>query len=165
MSSTAPQAVLCGETVSPHVLGLIDEVERKLQCGEIASAHALLNKHAGESSWISNAIGVCHLRENQPRAAQTIFQSVATDGGFLRHDMPAAFRLNLGVSRLLLRNFAGFEAALKSVDRRNCPVATKYLLAYHAWLKLHTLGERLRFAFTRESERPFALDFPPGELR
>jgi hypothetical protein len=161
----APQAVLGGETLSADVLRLIDEADRKLQAGEIASALTLLNKHASESPWIVNAIGVCSLRDNHLRAVQTIFQSLATDGGFLRRDVPGVFCLNLGISRLLQRNFTGFEAALKVIDRRTCPAATKYLSQYRSWQKSHTLGERLRFTFTRESDRPFSLDFPPGELR
>jgi len=165
MSSSAPHVVSGGGAASAHVLQLIDQVELKLHGGEIASALALLQRHATESPWIRNAIGVCRLREDQPRAAQMIFQDLATDGGFLRQDVPPIFCLNLAVARLLQRNFIGFEAAMKVIKISRCPAATKYLSCYRTWLKSHTLGQRLWFTFTRESERPFSFDFPPGELR
>jgi hypothetical protein len=165
MSSSAPHPVSGPETVSPEIRHLLDEVERKLQSGEVTAALTLLNKHGERSPWVSNAIGVCRLRDHQPGAAQAIFERLATDGGFVRQDVPAVFCLNLGIARLLQRNFTGFEAAMKVVDPRRCPAASKYLSCYKAWRKSHTLGERLRFAFLRESERPFVLDCPPGELR
>lgn len=144
---------------------LLEDAERRLQANDPAGALERLGKASLPSQLHKNAIGVCHLRLNDPRAALHVFQSLAMDGGFLRMDVPAVFRLNLAVARLLSGNIIGFEAALRSVSSAECPSVEKYRTIYRDWRKSLSLGERLRFAFTRETDHAPQLNFPPGELR
>ncbi|MBA3311667.1 MAG: hypothetical protein M3552_12060 [Planctomycetota bacterium] len=164
MHQVARPTVLGGDNVPADVLRLIEETERRFQRGEPAEALAILNKSSSKSPWISNAIGVCHLRLHDARSAQYAFQSLASDGVYLRPDVPAVFRLNLALARLESGNLIGFAAALKSVSPADCPAVTKYREVFRRWRRSLSLGERLRFAFTGEAFPPLRLDFPPGEL-
>jgi hypothetical protein len=155
-----------GSAVPSATVGeVLEQVKQLLDSGQPKKAIERIGRANDASAWLINAVAVCQLRLGNAQVAMETLRGLVVQGSIhLRDDAPAAFKLNFAVALLALGNLDGFLSALNEIGDDEHPSARKYREADRHWKANLTLGDRIKMIFGGSPARPFALDFPPGEL-
>ena len=81
----------------------LTRIQHLLRAGKPEDALALLSQTRSDSPWLTNAAGVCLLRQGKADQALVSFRSLAlgTNGFSLREDAPVRFKTNYAAAQLL----------------------------------------------------------------
>lgn len=154
------------EETTPSIAALLDRVEQQLNGGHPRKAMELVLHNSDTSPWIKNALGVCQLRLQHPKAAVDLFRSLAVESGvFFRKSAPAIFKSNFATALLLSENLNGFLRAMDDLDDVEHPEFVRLRAAIARWYGEMGLWERLCWNVFGIVPRPLTLDFPPGAVK
>ncbi|WP_425613495.1 hypothetical protein NA78x_003327 [Anatilimnocola sp. NA78] len=144
---------------------LLCNVEKFLAKEDVRSALAALSHSKLNSPWVINAMGVCQLRQHNPKTAVDLFRSVVLTGGGIvfRNDIPLIFKTNYATALLAANNVGGCQAILAEV-RESHPAADRLQAAIQQWKSRLTLKQTLGRYLGFEVSTPVVLDFPLGDL-
>lgn len=153
------------EPQAANVDHVVERVRKLLDEGQATEALDAIARSSANSNRLANATAVCQLRLGCPEKAVEILRPLVVQGGIhLRGDVPPAFKLNFAAALLGTGNVDGFLATLNEVDADDHPATGRYREAYRRWRSSLAPWDKFKVAFGGEPSRPFALDFPPGEV-
>mgnify|MGYP001352511467 CR=1 FL=1 len=144
---------------------LLGNVEKLLANDDPRNALAALSHSKLNSPWIINAMGVCQLRQNNPKTAVDLFRSIVLAGGGIltRNDIPLVFKTNYATALLAANNLGGCQAVLAEI-REDHPAIDRLKDTIQQWKKRLTLWQMIGWYVGFETGVPVNLDFPPGDL-
>jgi hypothetical protein len=144
---------------------LLHKVEQILREGEPNRALHLIARAKNPSPWAINAQGVCQLRSGNTRVALDVFRSLVLAGGIhFRTDVPAVFKANFAAAMLLADNVKSGASILTGMRENEHPSVGKLKAAVRRWKQELPLWQKFNWYLGGEPNRPFTLDFPPGDL-
>jgi hypothetical protein len=164
---TAPRPPAAGAPGWPaDVADLLGKAEVYLQDGQPGRAIDLLARAKSPSPWVTNALGVCQLRQGNARLAIEVFRGLVLGSGglILREDVPVVFKTNFATALLAGGNLAGCLRILDEIHDEQDPAVRRIRAAVERWQDGLSFWEKVRWALGGDPPRPVVLAFPPGDL-
>ena len=139
-------------------------VQHLLQAGKLGEALALLSQTRGDSPWLTNAAGVCLLRQGNVEQALVIFRSLAlgANGFGLREDVPVRFKTNYAAAQLLCGMHAACVVTLSQTRAEADPSVRRLREGIRRWQGTLSFWQRC-LLFVGGDVGPVSLE-QPGEL-
>lgn len=153
------------ETRPPEVADLLAKVGRHLQDNEPKRALDLIAQAKVNSSWVTNAAGVCQLRLGNSKVAVDVFRGLVLGPGgvLLRQDAPTVFKTNYAAALLAADNMAGCLSVLADIKEES-PAVKRIREAIQRWKASLTLGQKIQWYLGGQPDRPLVPDFALGDL-
>jgi hypothetical protein len=150
----------------PEIADLLARADQLLQAGEPTKAIDLIARAKVNSSWRTNALGVCQLRLGKAKLAVEVFRGLVLKAGgiLLRTDVPAVFKTKYAAALLAADNVGGCLSVLAEVREEEHPAIGKLKAAIRRWRGSLTLWQKLNWYLGGQPDLPVVLDFPPGDL-
>jgi hypothetical protein len=159
-----PDAIVGADTEAAGPDEVLVRVRQHLAAGQPEKALETIRLAKIKSDSLTNAAGVCQLRLGNAEGSLRTFRGLVVAGDVrFRDDVPPLYKLNFAAALLAAGNTGGFLTALHDVGDTH-PAAERYRDAYRRWLAGHSRWQRFRMAIGGEPPRPFAADFPMGEV-
>lgn len=153
------------EARAASIDALIEQVRQLLDQDQAKKALDLVGRSTQKSDRLTNAAAVCQIRLGQAEKAVELLRPVVVQGYIhLREGVPAAFKLTFAAALLGTGNLDGFLATLHEIPRDSHPSVARYEDAYRRWKASRPILDRLKGLLGAAPSRPFAFDFPAGEL-
>ena len=142
----------------------LTRLQHLLQAGKPGEALALLTQTRGDSPWLTNAAGVCLLRQGKVEQALVIFRglALAASGFGLREDVPVRFKTNYAAAQLLSGMHAGCVVTLSQTRAEADPSVRRLREGIRRWQQTLSFWQRCRL-FMGSEVSPVVLE-QPGEL-
>jgi hypothetical protein len=138
---------------------------RLFQEGHADKALSLAARAGVTSPWVTNALGVCHLRLGNAKAAVEVFRGLLLTGSLiLREDVPTVFKTNYATALLAADNLAGCLRVLEELREEDNPAVQRLRAAIQRWQTSLSFWQKLNWYLGGQPARPLPLDFPLGEL-
>lgn len=145
---------------------LIERVQRMLEQGHARQAFDLINARGAGEPNVRNARAVCQLRLGRPDEAVRLLRELVLPHGRvdLRTDVPVCFQTNYATALFLSGNISGGEAVLHDLRSVKHPRLAELRRAFDGWVASLSFWQRFLWRCGLPIDKPFALDFPPGDL-
>ena len=162
----APTNELAVLPKSQEIVELLAKTARSLDAGDPKRALDLIDRARLNSPWLTNALGVCHLRLGNAKIAMDAFRGLVLAGGgiLLRSDVPVVFKTNFAISLLMLDNLGGCLSILAELQEDEHPAVGRLKRAVQRWKQGLSWWEKMRWYLGGQIAQPVVLDFPPGDL-
>jgi hypothetical protein len=144
----------------------LQQVEERLAEQDFKGALEVVSRPKFKSPWLTNAAGVCQLRQGNYSVALNSFRGLVMSSGLsLRTDVPDVFKANFAVALLAMGNFEGGASALAELRNSPHPAVAQITEAYGKWKGSLSLWKRICWTVAGASPGTVTFDFPLGELR
>jgi hypothetical protein len=155
-----------GELLPPDVADLVGKANELLGEGQTTKALNLLSRSKIKSPWVTNALGVCQLRQGNSKVAVDVFRSLvlASGGLIIRNDVPTIFRTNYATALLADGNLAGCIAVLAEIRDEHNPGVKRLREAIRRWEQGLGFWRRLNWLLGSQPDEPVTLAPPLGDV-
>jgi hypothetical protein len=151
---------------SPAVDAILAQIEETLAGGNYKHALELVSRSKIKSPWLTNAAGVCQLRQGNTTAALHAFRSlVVASGMMIRQDVPDVFKANFATALFASGNIDGGDSAVSELKSSTHPAAEAVCSAYANWKGRMSLWQKILWHTTGSVPGPVEFDSPLGALR
>ncbi|MBI1314785.1 tetratricopeptide repeat protein [bacterium] len=135
------------------------------QAGDIQRALTIL-KAAAATDAITNARGVCLMRQGRFDAALNLYRSLVVNQGctWMREETPVIYRTNYCTALLLAGHPDGCVELLDSISAQTHPSVVRLRHSLNAWRSGLSLWQRLQWKLGLLPAVPVHLGFPPGDM-
>jgi hypothetical protein len=153
------------EAPPSDIANVIGQVKALLQEQAPEKAlHAITHSRL-KSPWMTNAVGVCHLRLGNTKQAVEFFRSLVVFSAVqLSRDAPLVFKTNYATALLASDNVKGCLAVLNELDDEEHPAVQRLRAAVQRWKQSLSLWHKLQWYLGDPPQRPVTLEFPLGEV-
>lgn len=145
---------------------LIDRVQRMLDQGHAKQAFDLINARGAGDASVRNARAVCQLRLGKADEAVRLLREIVLPHGRvdLRTDVPVCFKTNYATALFLSGNVSGGETVLHDLRGAKHPRLADLHRALDGWVASLSYWQRFLRRCGLPLDKPFSIDFAPGDL-
>ncbi len=142
-------------------------VEQKLAANRPDQAMEVISRSKIGSPWMTNALGVCQMRQGEYDKAVNTFRSMLVGAGgiHLRPEFPVHFKTNFALAMLQDKNLSGFFRVFDEVRDESHPSVLRIQAALNAWKSEFSFIDKLKWWMGEIPSRSMGFDFPLGDLR